>query len=265
MSRLLPTEIDLAEKYGVKLEVNTNGTLLNVKKALFAKIVKNASSIAFLFDSPVKETYESIRIGADFSETVENMRLFQEFRNSMPLSERPYFFIKMVLMRRNLNQVIKMVEFAKNMGVDSVHISHVLIFREEMQQEALEDSKENVNNTLLMAEQFARDLQMSLVIPPLFNLEASETKKQIAEIKQKEESFKRCSFLWGRVYIDGNANIFPCCEPSHPVVGSIKDKDFEEIWNGELYQAMRKTFTGGPYYKLCYDCVKTGYLSKTNP
>jgi hypothetical protein len=63
------------------------------------------------------------------------------------------------------------------------------------------------------------------------------------------------------VYIDAAANIFVCCEPSHPVAGNIKNNDFQDIWNGTIYQTMRRTFTGGPMHKLCDKCSNGGYLS----
>lgn len=66
MSMTLDLELELAERYGVKVEVITNGTLLNSKEGSFEKLTRNVSSILFSFDSPVKETYESIRRGAVF-------------------------------------------------------------------------------------------------------------------------------------------------------------------------------------------------------
>lgn len=267
MSRTFDLELELAEKYSVKLELITNGTLLNIKNARFKKLVENSHLICFSFDSPVKETYESIRIGADFDQAVENMRLFQKYRNQLPKTKRPAFNIVMVLMKRNLQEVFQMLKFAKEIGADSLGISHLYVHTKDMEIESLDNCKEEVNEMLLSAVQLAKEIQINLVIPPLYEIEPMALPIEKFSAGFHKSKFKkiiqRCSFLWERVYIDGNANIIPCCEPSHPVVGSIKDNNFEEIWNGRLYQVMRNTFTGEGFYPLCKKCAEEGYLNQT--
>ncbi len=267
MSRRLELEAGLAEKYGVRLELITNGTLLNVKRKLFEKIVNNSSSISFSFDSPIKKTYESIRIGAEFLRVVENMRLFQKYRNTLPIHKRPFFYVNMVLMRRNFNEIIPMVNFTKSIGEDCLIIVRILVSKKEMQDESLDNCREETNRALLEAQEFAKKLNLNLWIPPLFNIDTalnSEEDNAVVQYSQPKPALKRCPFLWDYVYIDGNADIFTCCEPSHPVAGSIKDRDFRDIWNNQLYQKMRSTFTGGAHYKLCKDCAEHGYLSEVN-
>ena len=78
-----------------------------------------------------------------------------------------------------------------------------------------------------------------------------------------EDGFKRCLMLWGRVYINANGMIFPCCAPEQRIMGSIDDLSFEDIWNNEFYQTMRKTFTGGPGSQHCLKCARKGFLANS--
>lgn len=256
LSRTLELELELALKYGLKLQLFTNGTLLSHKKGIWERIVKNSCFVLYSFDSPVKETYESIRPGADYFLVLQNMHLFQRYRNNLSNAERPMFIIHMVVMRRNLSEVNQMISFAKHIGADALYLCRIIIFTEETEGESLDNCKEEFNRTMLEAQKLANSLGLYVRIPPLY---AEQTEPPDGKI------LRRCNFIWEEVLLDYNANIWPCCSPSRPVVGSIKDNDFKEIWNGEVYQLMRRTFTEGYPYKLCQDCAEHGYLTTITP
>lgn len=265
MSRHFDLELELSERYQVKLDVITNGTLLNTKKGRLEKICRIAKSISFSFDSPIKKTYEPIRIGAEFDQVVENMRLFHKYRTQLTLNELPSFCIVMVLMKRNLDELLHMVRFAKDIGADHLSVSHMFVHTKDMEDESLDSCKQKVNHLLSEAKELAKNLKLSISIPPLYDINP-ETESRGRNVnnfqnQNSEKPLKHCFFLWERVYIDSRANILVCCEPSHPTAGSLKDKDFQEIWNGNIYQAMRRTFTGRFPYKLCYECATSGYLT----
>jgi hypothetical protein len=44
--------------------------------------------------------------------------------------------------------------------------------------------------------------------------------------------------------------IYPCCF-SDEVMGDLRKQSFEEIWNGEKYQDLRKTLSNGQYWESC--------------
>ena len=92
--------IQYVKKTGFEdIGVVTNATLLNedlAKGLIEAGLVK----INVSFDSPVKETYESIRIGASFEKTIANMKRLIEIRNNMN-SPTPLLRVTMVKMKEN--------------------------------------------------------------------------------------------------------------------------------------------------------------------
>ncbi len=275
MSSNFELELELAEMYRVKLDIFTNGTLLNSRKGRMERITRNAICIYFSFDSPNKETYESIRVGADYDRVVENMGIFDKYRKKMPSDQQPHFCITMVIMARNLHEVPQMVGFAKEIGADSLNVSFIHPHTEEMHSsESLDNHREKVNENILAAREIAKKLDIYFSSPPLFHIDkelenipeeqdASNSAKPAPAEADKPAKLKWCPFLWRRAYIDHTGNIFPCCAPNHPVAGNIKDNSFQEIWNGEFYQNMRKTFLGGPYYEPCRECSESGFLSTT--
>jgi MoaA/NifB/PqqE/SkfB family radical SAM enzyme len=265
MSRHFDLELDLAEKYQVKLDVITNGTLLSSKKDRLKRLCSNSKTISFSFDSPVKETYESIRINADFGQVVENMRLYHKNRSRLPADKMPTFNICMVLMNRNLDELLYMVRFAKEIGADHLSVSSLVVHTKEMEDESLDGCKQKVNQLLSEAKKLAKKINLSILMPALYDINSETESRGINVDKLQnhnlEQPLKRCFFLWERAYIDAVARIIVCCEPSHPIAGNLKDNDFQDIWNGLLYQKMRRTFIGGPLYTKCYNCAQSGYFS----
>lgn len=84
------------------IAVITNGTLLN--ESLSKKIIEaGLTKINISFDSPVKETYESIRRGADFYKTIANIKKLIEIRDSMN-SPTPLLRVTMVKLDENKNE-----------------------------------------------------------------------------------------------------------------------------------------------------------------
>ena len=95
----------------------TNGTLL--KPGISIKIIETGlTRMNVSFDSPEKETYEKIRIGANFDKVLNNIRKFMDMRNAMN-RRLPFVRVQMVVMEQNKHQ---MADFKRLMGsiVDAI-------------------------------------------------------------------------------------------------------------------------------------------------
>jgi MoaA/NifB/PqqE/SkfB family radical SAM enzyme len=200
-SRNIDLELEYAAKYDVKLEIVTNGVFLDSQYRGIDTLLRQARNVVFSFDSPFKEMYESIRRGADYNRVINNMIFFQKYRNSLPLDQKPSFAIAMVLMKRNLNEVLPMIEFAKKVCADHLSISHMVAYSEEMKKESVHDMKEEVNTVLTKAVAKAHEMQLPLSIPPLYVIEKEESKDFVKrqedgdDIKSTEKINKFCFFL----------------------------------------------------------------------
>lgn len=73
---------------------HTNGTLLNEENA--HKLIESGiDQFSFSFDGFDKETYESIRIKADFEKTVDNIVRFLEIKKKLG-SKKPYTILELI-------------------------------------------------------------------------------------------------------------------------------------------------------------------------
>jgi len=83
-----------AHEAGVATRFHTNGTLLDEDKSR-RLIEAGLDQFAFSFDGFDAETYESIRVNADFEKTVANIRRFLEVKKEMG-RRKPVTFIELI-------------------------------------------------------------------------------------------------------------------------------------------------------------------------
>lgn len=110
-----PNIVDMvkyAKEKGIEdVMFNTNAVLLNenMSKRL---IEAGLDKIFFSFDSPHKEEYEKIRVGANFEETLNNIKKFVKIRDELG-QDTPLTRVSMVLMDINRNEYQEFVDLFK--------------------------------------------------------------------------------------------------------------------------------------------------------
>lgn len=89
------------EKGIVDVMFNTNAVLLT--EELAASLMEaGLDKIFFSFDSPYKEQYESIRVGANYEDTLQNIQMLKQLKAKKG-SKSPLTRVSMVLMQENAN------------------------------------------------------------------------------------------------------------------------------------------------------------------
>ena len=73
-----------------------------------------------------------------------------------------------------------------------------------------------------------------------------------------------CPFLWEQIFIDNDARLFTCCEPSHPIAGDFRKDSAARIWNNDEYRRRRANFNphSAAYgrHPHCAGCASRGFL-----
>jgi radical SAM protein with 4Fe4S-binding SPASM domain len=94
--------------------MNTNAVLLD--ENMSRRIIEaGLDNLAFSFDSPYKETYEEIRIGASYEQVLANIRRFHEIREEMGAMS-PLIHCHMVMMPGNEASFPDYVELFKDIA-----------------------------------------------------------------------------------------------------------------------------------------------------
>lgn len=183
---------------------------------------------------------------------IENIRRFNRVREELYATDKSPLHFRVVLMRRNIEELPKLIELAKELRVYSVYCYHLKIFYERIRNESLVYHRELANHYMRVAQKKADKLNVDLTIPPLFNTGGDMQDK--GSNSNLGDEFKKCPFLWKRAYIEWNGDVSPCCVPGHPVMGNVKEKPLRKIWNNELYQEMRRRLGTDNPFDCCKHC-----------
>ncbi len=103
LNKRLVEMIEYAKQAGViDVIFNTNATRLdeNLSRRLIAS---GLDKLIFSFDSPYREQYNQIRVGADYDQVLSNIKRFMAMRSEMG-SLKPFTRVSMVRMKENENE-----------------------------------------------------------------------------------------------------------------------------------------------------------------
>ncbi|MBL8841728.1 MAG: radical SAM protein [Planctomycetes bacterium] len=253
MTPRLAEKFDDMDRFGVKLEMVTNATLMKGER-LLERMAGIMGLLTVSIDGATAATYDSLRIGARFDEVVANVRAYGKARAALPAAQRAPLHFNTILMRRTLPELPAFLELAKELGGDHVTVSHLVrmvadpAVQEEMLDGSLE-SKQRTNEMLLRAAEVARKLGLSVNLPPPFAVAASD-----GAAPPPRPPPIRCWFLWQRMYVGPFGDVVPCCLAGIHVNGNVKESDFFTEWNGPKYREMRRRVHSDDPYGACKSC-----------
>jgi radical SAM protein with 4Fe4S-binding SPASM domain len=79
------------------------------------------------------------------------------------------------------------------------------------------------------------------------------------ESKLREKSdYRVCPYPWYSMYMGNNGDVVACCRDleHQTVLGNLFEQSLDEVWNGERYQALRKSLASAhpEDHDACRDC-----------
>jgi len=247
----LPQVYELLDKYSVKMNIVTNGTLLT--ESISRELMSHLSTIKVSFDGARKSSFEGIRRGADFDKVVENIRRFNMMRNETESDGRPILMLQVTLIRKNIEELPEIVEFASRLGVDMVVGLHVYVFDQKFKSQSLFYHKQISDKYTRIAEQRAAEIGVQTHFPTPFNAEFTNMNKEQKDTANEYRP-RKCKFLWREAWVSYKGDVTPCCVPNRPIMGNLYEDTFEEIWNGEMYKEMRKRLNTDEPFECCKNC-----------
>jgi MoaA/NifB/PqqE/SkfB family radical SAM enzyme len=77
-------------------------------------------------------------------------------------------------------------------------------------------------------------------------------------IPESEVKFNACIYPWREAFVAWDGLVTPCCSGAlfdAAEMGNLRQaSSFQEVWNGPLYQRLRKSIRTGKTYKFCRHC-----------
>ncbi len=130
--------IQLAKSTGARVEMMTNGTMLN-RIIASALIDLGLDRLIVSIDSVNEAGFADIRKGGSLGSVVENLRALRalKLQRGIRRHESPQIAIAFVAMKRNIDDLPRLARFAAHVGASEVLVSNVVPHSPELAEEAL--------------------------------------------------------------------------------------------------------------------------------
>lgn len=260
------------KELGVKVELITNGTILNEKIA--RQLIDAGLDILWVsLDGATPESYEDVRLGAELPVVLENLRRLFRMRGGGHFPT-PEIGVAFVAMKRNIADLPRIIKLGHTFGAKYYSVSNVQPATKEMQAERL------YTRTMRNIAYMPSPMLPKLSLPKMdFN---EETQAALTEAFNSgcNVSFAGnnwggandvCNFVEsGTMTVAWTGDVSPCWPLMHThvsylhnkprlskkhVIANVKDRLLEDIWLDQEYVAYRErlhsfvfapcTFCGG--------------------
>lgn len=275
-SEPLLNDMDLIAKYSRKhlvwLHLFSNGTLLTEERYL--KIRDRLHKLWISLDAATRETFEAIRVPARWDPVMENVRRVLP----LALEDGVEVTFNYVLMSKNWHECAAFVELVADLGGTACNIQELLPNSSKFDELVWEGKVDpsDIEAELRRARDAAsrRRVDLTLELRPPFqgrfyhNPERQSFKAPLAELRLRHtDAISRtfpgfCSMATSYLKVNPDGGVYPCCRgPEELRMGDARTQSFEEIWNGEKYQELRRRMFERDYPEVCRNC----YVLVGNP
>jgi radical SAM protein with 4Fe4S-binding SPASM domain len=234
--------VDVLAQRGIKCQFYTNGTLLTAKTRQAILSRSNIDAISISCDGAEKETFENLRLGADFEnwkQSVQEFLVEARRQRGRELSVGA----NIVVNRRNLDEIGDIIQLVADLGFDSVGI---------MQPIPVDDAAAELCPS---PTEFPAMRQRDLV--EMSKGLGLKTFSFFRRDNVPPKALPSCLQPWEYIFVRANGDVAPCYavfgSDKGAVMGNIFQQEFQEIWHGERFRAFRKTSASGtnPLCRLC--------------
>ena len=235
LNRELIEIIRYAHLNGKAVTFFTNSTLLTRDKAV--QLCRSGlSHLMFSLDGGTKQTFESIRQGADFDKVITNMRGMANVKAELGAST-PTLGIMVVGMKENIGEIPLIIDIAHGMGVPSVTVKNLypgegVAGIQLTEEDIVYLSSECADHAIRRSIQFSHPQHAT---------------------RDNRTAERTCRWLWDSTYVMANGFVTPCCFSYEGHFPNLKEMPFEEIWTTGFHQAFREELQNG-MPALCEAC-----------
>ncbi|HJL22377.1 MAG: radical SAM protein [Sandaracinus sp.] len=251
--------LKLCDRYGVRLNLTTNGTFPRLGAEAWArKIVPVTSDVKVSWNGATKATHEAIMLGAGWEKVLENVRTFVAVRDEHAAEggNRCRVTFQLTFIERNVAELADIVRLAIDLGVDRVKGHHLWAHFDEIRDQSMRRDPESArrwNQAVLEAREAAGERTLPdgrhILLENFFLLEDEAAAEELAP-------GGACPFLGQEAWVSAVGRFDPCCAPDAQrrtlgEFGSLHEKSLMEIWNGPAYGELLSTYRNRP---LCLEC-----------
>lgn len=244
--------VEQIKSLGVRVTLTTNGTMLT-KEKVEALMNSHLDRLFVSIDSPRADLFSEIRGGADLDLVVENLKRVKTMRDERG-SRLPTVGLEFVMTRKNLDDIHKLPDLAREVGASIVLLTHLLPHSEEM-----------VDLIAYGTEEVEMPKSVGWAVVANFYVMWGI----LSTPRGRWGAYKRCHFVNDKgVVIGWDGGVSPCYALMHSypcyifgdkkqisryVIGNLNDRSLTDIWTSREYTLFRST-VGDFKLPSCVDC-----------
>jgi radical SAM protein with 4Fe4S-binding SPASM domain len=246
-----------AKEHGASVLTTTNFTLCS--KRIEEIVDSGLDLIKISLDAATPATYEKVRGRPFFDRILRDIESLQRVKAERG-SATPYVRLQFVLQADNLEEIVPMVELAARLKANSVYFQPLETLLIADRKEALTKGVEfeDLKGRLVAARDRAEEVGLGTNAGVLVRSLPSYFRKYEPGVP-KEPPSRVCLLPWFSLYITVDGDVRPCCsfgEGETLVLGNLFRERFDDIWNNEKYQNLRRQSLACKLgYTVCRNCT----------
>jgi radical SAM protein with 4Fe4S-binding SPASM domain len=228
--------IKYAKRGGFKVGFTSNLTILN--ESMAEELVNtNLDYLYVSFDGATKETFEKLRVGANFEKVISNIEFLLKKRTERKKSE---LLVKLTatVSYGNSKEILDLVKIAEDLGVNSINFNRQII-------PGKEHWKHEFRAITLWKRRAIASVKIGRMAIPLRR-------------PQPCVALKGCYITYDGKVLPCNSliQIFPRKEYNRVQVGDLKQNTLDEIWFSKSYRLFRTHLALGRHPFFCKYCPR---------
>ncbi len=249
---------EFARKYGIKINLTTNGTFPQKDAYEWAKmIIPVTSDTKISLNGATKETAEKVMLKIDFDKQIENIQKFVKFRNKHYQKTGYYSRItfQLTFMQNNMHELPEIVKLAAELDIDRIKGHHLwahfdeiknLSFKKDLA--SIQKWNEIVRKTYEAIEKYRKPDGRKILLEQINYLKPEET----TEVPYEYE----CPFLGKELWISATGKISPCCAPDEQRnklgnFGKYPETSLTGVIHSQQYQNLVLNYKNHEVCKKC--------------
>ncbi len=234
-----------------------NGLLLDKRWAEL--LAKNNMAVLFSIDATTKKTYEYIRRGARFEDLLENIHVFNEYREKYGSSADKILCV--CIMRSNYRELEEFAGLAIKYGFRQISFGAIHgtnAFNENIFNPRDSQAMTYLRLKMPIVEKMCAE--KGIVLECSFKAcLVDKTENLVKDHTMENNDGKiKCKLPWTNLCIDAirGGDVYPECLCSRSA-GNITRDSLADIWNGPIMQQYRSALASDNFKEICSEyCVQ---------
>ena len=253
--------VELCYKYGIKMNLTTNGTFpKTTEKSVteWAKLlVPITTDVKISWNGATAQTAQKIMLKINFDEAIANVKEFVRIRNEYfkATGYKCRVTFQLTFMQNNMHELTDIIALAAKLDVDRVKGHQLWAHFDEIKKLSMKYSTESilqwnkyVEQAYKAQEKYRKPNGEKVILENIIPLEINES-------QEIPENYN-CPFLEKELWISPTGRISPCCAPDEMRqtlgdFGNIENDTIRSVLDSQSYTNLVANYKQIPLCKTC--------------